>query len=128
MEKAWQLEGAGFRVFLPAWWTRQGTKQRLSVRANIKSPAVQSGGLSLDEIIQFDWRVALGEHTLTLQELQTLAKLKIPLVRIRGQWVQMSVEEIQAAIQFWKQKGSEKMSVRNAACLCGCRSSGAYGV
>ena len=75
-QEAWMLEQAGFGVLLPAWWTRKGTKLRLSVRANVNSPKMQGGGLSLGQIITFDWQVALGDQTLTLQELETLAKLK----------------------------------------------------
>ena len=32
-ERAGPLEQAGFGVFLPAWWTRKGTRLRLSARA-----------------------------------------------------------------------------------------------
>ncbi|MCK4660980.1 MAG: DEAD/DEAH box helicase [Phycisphaerae bacterium] len=112
-EKAAALEQAGFGVMLPAWWTRKGTKLRLTTRANVKSPKMQGGsGLSLDTIIQFDWEVALGDEKLSYNELQTLAKLKAPLVNVRGQWVQMSAEEIQAALDFWKQKGTNQATVR----------------
>lgn len=112
-EKAWLLEQSGFNVMLPAWWTRKGTKLRLSARANVKSPKLQGGGgLSLSEIIKFDYEVALGDQTLTLKELEALAKLKMPLVKIRGQWVQLSAEEIQTAIEFWKKKATGKASVR----------------
>ena len=112
-EKAWLLEQSGFNVMLPAWWTRKGTKLRLSARANVKSPKLQGGGgLSLSEIIKFDYEVALGDQTLSLKELQALAKLKEPLVKIRGQWVQLSAEEIQTAIEFWKKKATGKASVR----------------
>ena len=32
--------------------------------------------LSLEEIIQFDWEVALADQVLSLKELEALAKLK----------------------------------------------------
>jgi SNF2 family DNA or RNA helicase len=113
-EKAWLLEQAGFGVLLPAWWTRKGTKLRLTAHAEVKSPAMQGGGgLSLAELIQFDWRVALGDQTLTLKELETLARLKEPLVKIRGQWVQLNAQEIQAAIDFWKKKGDGQLPLRD---------------
>ncbi len=112
-EKAWLLEQSGFNVMLPAWWTRKGTKLRLTARANVKSPKLQGGGgLSLDEIIKFDYQVALGDEVLSLKELEALAKLKMPLVKIRGQWVQLSAEEIQTAIEFWKKKAEGKATVR----------------
>jgi SNF2 family DNA or RNA helicase len=112
-EKAWLLEQAGFGVLLPAWWTRKGTKLHLTARANVQSPSMQGRGLTLNEIVQFDWQVALGDQVLTVQELETLARLKAPLVRLRGQWVQLSAEEIQAALDFWKKKGTNQVTVRD---------------
>ncbi len=105
------LEQAGFGVFLPAWWTRKGTKLHLSAQAKVKSPKMQGGsGLSLEEIVKFEWEVALGGEKLTLRELETLARLKAPLVRFRGQWVQLSAEEIQAALAFWKTRAAPQNS------------------
>ena len=113
-EEAISLEQAGYGVMLPAWWTRRGTKVRLAVQAKAKSPKMQGGsGLPLETIVQFDWEVALGDQKLTFEELEALARMKAPLVRVRGQWVQMSAQEIQAAIDFWEKKGTEEASVRD---------------
>ena len=113
-EEAITLEQAGYGVMLPAWWTRKGTKVRLAVQAKVKSPKMQGGsGLSLETMVQFDWEVALGDQRLTLRELEALARMKAPLVRVRGQWVEMSAQEIQAAIDFWRKKGAEKATVRD---------------
>ncbi|HEX5084721.1 MAG TPA: DEAD/DEAH box helicase [Blastocatellia bacterium] len=112
-EKAWLLDQAGFGVLLPAWWTRKGTKLRLSMRANVKSPKMQGGSrLSLEKIIQFDWEVALGDQVLSLKELEALASLKTPLVRMRGQWVQLSADEIQAALDFWRNRRTGRATAR----------------
>jgi SNF2 family DNA or RNA helicase len=112
-EKAQALEQVGFGVLLPAWWTRKGTKLRLTARAEVKSPKLRGkGGLSLDAIAQFQWQVALGDEVLSYEELQALAKLKQPLVQVRGQWVQMNAEEIQAALDFWKKKATNTVTVR----------------
>ena len=113
-EEAVALEQAGYGVMLPAWWSRKGTKVRLAVQARAKSPKMQGGSsLSLETIVQFDWEVALGDQKLTLRELEALARMKAPLVRVRGQWVEMSAQEIQAAIDFWEKKGTEAASVRD---------------
>ena len=113
-EEAIALEQAGYGVMLPAWWTRKGAKVRLAVQAKVKSPKMQGGsGLSLETIVQFDWEVALGDQKLTLRELEALARMKAPLVRVRGQWVEMSAQDIQAAIDFWKKKGAEEATVRD---------------
>src|SRR6266542_2445994 len=84
------------------------------MRANVKSPKLQAGsGLTLDRIIEFDWQVALGGEALSLEELQALANLKSPLVRFRGQWVQLNADEIQAALDFWKKKATGKAAMRD---------------
>jgi SNF2 family DNA or RNA helicase len=112
-ERAVALEQSGFGVMLPAWWTRKGTKVRLSVRAQVKSPKMQGGsGLSLAEMVRFHWEIAVGGEKLSFEELETLAKLKQPLVKVRGQWVEMNAEEIQAALDFWKNKSRGSASVR----------------
>ncbi|MEI7634511.1 MAG: DEAD/DEAH box helicase [bacterium] len=114
-EKAMELEMAGFGVMLPAWWSRKGTKQRLSLRANVKSPAAMAGGsmMRFDTIVKFDYEVALGAEKLTLAELEALAKLKAPLVKIRGQWVHMSAEDIRTAMDFWQKSKQGQAPVRD---------------
>jgi SNF2 family DNA or RNA helicase len=112
-EKAMLLEQAGFGVMLPAWWSRRGTKLRLATRVHVKPPKMQGGsGLNLDQIIRFDWQLALGDETLSLKELQELVKLKSPLVKVRGQWVQLNAEEIRAALDFWKKKAAGTTTAR----------------
>lgn len=108
------LEQAGFGVILPAWWTRTGTKLRPVVRAHVASPQfATSGGLSLDAIADFQWKVSLGETRRSLKELTALAKLKTPLVQVRGQWVEVNAEAITSAVAYWKKKANETASVRD---------------
>jgi hypothetical protein len=38
------LRQAGFGVMLPSWWTKKGSKARLSIRGKVSSPPFQSGG------------------------------------------------------------------------------------
>ena len=108
------LEQAGYGVMLPAWWTRKGTKTRLTAQATARPPRMRaSAGLTLDTIVRFDWEVALGDVKLTRRELQALARSKTPLVRVRGQWVEMNADEIKQALDFWRKRGKEKTTVRD---------------
>ena len=108
------LEQAGYGVMLPAWWSRKGGKTRLTVQARVNSPAMQGGGgLSLESIIQFNWEAALGDQEITPDELEALAELKAPLVRFRGRWVELNAAEIQAAIDFWKERGTDEAAFRD---------------
>ena len=107
------LEQAGFGVLLPAWWTARGTKTRISARAKVRASTMQGGGgLSLEDLVKFDWEVALGDQTLSAKDLAALARLKTPLVRVRGQWVLLDAEEIRQAAARLKRRG-EQASVRD---------------
>ena len=113
-ETAPALEQAGFGVLLPSWWTGKGTKQRLSMRGKVTSPKLTaSGGLTLEKTVEFEWRAALGDAELSLEELQALAALKSPLVRVRGRWMQLSAEEIEAALAYMR-KADGSMEARDA--------------
>jgi superfamily II DNA or RNA helicase len=111
-DRAMALEQAGFAVQLPSWWTRKGTKNKLSAAAHIKTPFQTKGGLSLSQIVKFEWRAAIGGEQISLEELESLADLKSPLVKFRGQWIQMNAGEIKAALDFWKKRNSGKATVR----------------
>jgi SNF2 family DNA or RNA helicase len=101
------LELSGFGVMLPSWWTRQGTRTRLTTRAKVRAPKMQGGsGVSLETIVRFDWEVALGDQTLSRQDLMALAKLKAPLVRVRGQWVLLDPSEIKDVAHRLQQRGA----------------------
>jgi SNF2 family DNA or RNA helicase len=58
----------------------------------------------------------IDEHD-CVRELERLARLKTPLVKIRGQWVHVDQAELQAALARVKRSGSRTMSVRDAVRL-----------
>jgi len=109
------LEGSGFGVLVPLWWDKPGA--RLGVRAKLKADAniIGKGILNLDALVRFDWELALGDEPLTYEELTRLAALKMPLVRVRGQWVMLQPDQIEAAIAFWEKKRRlDQVSLRDA--------------
>jgi hypothetical protein len=111
---AWLLEQAGFTVLLPAWWTGRGTKARLSVQAEIQSPNLKAGGgLDLNALLRFDWKVAIGGEALSLEELQALARLKSPLVKMRGQWVQIRSEVVRAALALLQKRAGGEATLHD---------------
>ncbi len=96
------LTEAGFGVLLPGWW-RSG-RRRLGVRARARSKghagSASAAGLGLESLVQIEWEVALGEATLSSEQLRQLAAAKAPLVRVRGEWVELRPDEIEAAMQL----------------------------
>ena len=107
------MQQVGFGVLLPAWWTRQGTKARPGIRAKVKTPPMQGGSnMSMTSLIDLNIDIALGDDPISLEELQELASLKVPLVRFRGQWIEINADDIQAAADFWRNK--DQLTLRDA--------------
>lgn len=99
----------GIQVQLPSAWGQLSDRPRLSVRAEIHDSAafVPGGQMSMTDLLDVDWSVALGGDLLTLEELETLAELKSPLTNLRGRWVIIyrdEVEKITAALKKMPQK------------------------
>ncbi len=113
-ETAPALEEAGFGVMLPSWWAGGATRARIAAKARA-APAERAGmdaggQLSLSDLVDVRWEVAVGDERLTREELEALARAKAPLVKMRGQWVQVSREEIQAARALWDQDRGETLT------------------
>ncbi len=109
------LEGSGFGVLVPPWWDKPGA--RLGVRARLQTPntVLGQGLLNMDSLVQFDWELALGDEPLTYEEFQRLAALKMPLVQVRGRWVLLQPDQVEAAIAFWEKKRKQsEVSLRDA--------------
>ena len=49
--------------------------------------------------MDYQWQLALGDEPLTESELKTLTELKTPLVRLRGQWVELDAKRLAAGAQ-----------------------------
>jgi len=108
------LGQAGFGVMLPAWWTSKGAKLRPVIQARVAAPKLRSSsGLSLDAIVEFDWQASLGGAPITHKDLLALAQLKVPLVQVRGQWVEVNAQEILAAADFWKKNSKNTAPARD---------------
>ncbi len=112
------LEQAGFSVLLPSWWTRREGRPRLGLRARVQRlRGTQGSGLSLDSLLQVRWSAALDGQDLSLQDLEALARLKAPLVQVRGRWVEVDPDRLQQALDFLKNKRTARASVAEVARL-----------
>jgi SNF2 family DNA or RNA helicase len=117
-EQAWtfltegslQLIKSGFTVFLPSWWEQmKKTKPRLkaSIKSSVGSAAQSMFGIQ--QMMQFDWKLAIGDITLSEEEFSDIIARKKHLIQIRGKWIQLdatSLAQIQAILkQVNKNKG-----------------------
>ncbi len=94
------LEQAGYSILAPA---RARLTSKLRLRPLEEEWEEGSGLLGLDGLCAYEWRVAVGDRSLTGEELRELAARKMPLVRAKGQWIMLRPEEIEAALSFLEQ-------------------------
>ncbi|TVY01477.1 DEAD/DEAH box helicase [Cohnella terricola] len=86
-----RLLEAGWHVLLPAWWeTASRKKPRLRAKVGAGEGTRAGGSLfGLDALIDFDWRIAIGDVDLSEAEFAELVARNARLVRFRGQWIQL---------------------------------------
>jgi len=111
------LAGAGFGVLLPDWVRRSRLGLRLTTRS--RSGAAGPGSVTrpafgLADLVDFRYELAIGDETLSPDELAELARLKVPLVRIRGQWVELDERHLRAALRFLERSAAGAMPARDA--------------
>jgi non-specific serine/threonine protein kinase len=102
------LATAGFGVQLPGWWSRPTTRVGVKVTATPRTqPGMvgTGGGVGLGAIADFRYDLAVGDDTLTPDEVTALAELKSPLVRLRGQWVELDPRRLEAALRMAGRQG-----------------------
>ncbi len=104
------LSTAGFGVQLPGWWTRPSSRLGLKITASTPPQpgmvAGRSGVVGFDSIAEFRYDLAVGEDALTTDELAALSESKAPLVRLRGQWVELDARRLAAGLRIAGRTGA----------------------
>jgi len=105
-EGAVLLEESGFGILAPSWWKKPTP---ISVRLKVKTAGkaeghISKGRLSLDTILEYDWKASIGDVVISEEDFRKLAKLKVPLVRVRGEWVQLDPSQIRMLDEMWHSK------------------------
>ena len=109
------LSGAGFGVLLPDW----ARKARLGLKVTTRSKQAAGSGakqpaFGMADLVDFRYELALGDRTLDAEDLAELARLKVPLVRLRGQWVELDDRHVQAALKFLQHRRTGSMPAADA--------------
>jgi SNF2 family DNA or RNA helicase len=106
------LSGAGFGVLLPDWARRARLGLKLTARSSSggSSASARQSQFGMEDLVSFRYDLAVGDEVLSAEELAELASLKVPLVRIRGQWVELDDQHLKAALKFLERKQSGTMT------------------
>ena len=110
-ESAWVLENAGYKVIVPAWWTPKG-RQRAKVRLKAKGKSLGGNDkdksyFSFETLVEYQYELAIGGEKVTEKEWNQLVNAKTPLVKFRGQWMELDQDKMQQMLEFWKTQQQE---------------------
>ncbi len=121
------MQEQGFGVLAPEWWDTPSA--RLGARLQIFSGEEASAGeegrggaagsvapakLGLAALVSYQWKIAIGDTPLTIEEFEKLAAQRSPLVRIGGRWVEVRAEDIKSAVEFIRANPGGSMRVGDA--------------
>lgn len=105
-----RLTSAGFGVVLPEWSGRGALELRMTVGGEPKRRG--RGGVGPTELVDVSFEALLrGPGTqeplddAELDELAELARLKRSLVQVRGRWMEMDPERVEAALDLMRRSG-----------------------
>ena len=111
------LAGAGFGVLLPDWVRKARLGLKLTTRSRSTAGSPAGAGVArfgLGDLVDFRYEVAVGDEPLDPAELAELARLKVPLVRLRGQWVELDDAHLKAALKFLERNQAGTMTAADA--------------
>jgi len=109
------LAGAGFGVLLPDWVRKARLGLKLTTRSQTPSgSSVTQSKFGLGDLVDFRYDVAVGDQVIDPAELAELARLKVPLVRLRGQWVELDEAHLKAALRFLERHPPGTMTAGDA--------------
>jgi len=94
----------GVELLLPAWWTEQKAKPKLELQARRKSDILTTSMVGISELIKFDYRISIGNDSLSPEEFEQAAKLKAPFIKVGGRWVSCDAERLTHAIKNFEKR------------------------
>ena len=117
MNGSWRLQDSGLGVILPpSLANRGGWANRLGLKIRASTPTKQKKGqLGLQSLLNFQWELAIGGHSIPKAEFDRLVAMNAPLVEINGEWVELRSQDIKAAQTFFAaRKDQTTLSLEDA--------------
>ncbi|PSR21664.1 MAG: helicase SNF2 [Sulfobacillus acidophilus] len=105
------LKALGAKIELPANWRNPS----LRIRGRVDDlDGRHQHTLGLDQIVQVDWQVLLGDQLMSLQELEELVRASAPLLRLRDQFVVIDDEMLREARRVYERAKKNRVKVADA--------------
>ncbi|NJK53887.1 MAG: ATP-dependent helicase, partial [Leptolyngbyaceae cyanobacterium SU_3_3] len=85
MNVAWRLQDSGLGVILPpSLANRGGWANKLGLKIRAATPTRKKIRLGLQSLLNFEWELSIGGHSLSKAEFDRLVAMNTPLVEING--------------------------------------------
>lgn len=101
LERASLLSALGLKILLPKE-LHNLIKPRLSLFAKAKK--VPKSFLDLQKILEYDWVIALGEHTISIDEFMELVKEQGQIIHYKNSFITLSPDELKNLLASTKKK------------------------
>lgn len=75
---------------------------------------VSTGRLGLDQLLDFDWQIAVGDLKLSVEEFRELASRNTPLVKYKGQWIHLETDAARRALKYLDQQSRNRITLAEA--------------
>ena len=77
-------------------------------------PLLEKGISSYKTLIKYQYEIAIGDQPITPQEWQQLVNAKTPLIKFRGQWMELDQSKMQQMLYFWQKQQAENTEMTSA--------------
>lgn len=100
------LQEKGIGLLLPRAWKTAAPSMRLKVSAPGSPISAEDRTVGKDQLLEYEWELALGDEVLTADEMARLVNAKSGLVRLRGEWVRADPDVLSRAARYVSQRSS----------------------
>jgi hypothetical protein len=96
-EAAPVLRRLGAEVLLPKELSRE-LRPRLTVGASLKGTGNLTAGIGLQNLLDYDWKIAVGDAAYTLKEFKALLKEGREFVRLKDGFLSLDPDETESLL------------------------------
>lgn len=92
------LRSHGYSVLVPKAWS----VHEVHALVNVSNPTESTGvsAVGFDSIVNFNWKVSIGDRTLNDAEMEQLIASKTGLIQLRGKWVMADAASLKAVRNY----------------------------
>ncbi|MFS0723219.1 DEAD/DEAH box helicase [Paenibacillus sp. 1P07SE] len=108
-EGSLRLLQAGGSVLLPGWWeAARRRKPRLKAKVKSSVGSAEQSMFGLDQIVQFDWKLAVGDLDLSEEDFMQMVRENRRLLQMGNEWVHLDAGDLRRLQQWMKRSGKKR--------------------